>query len=461
MTSTEEQIVSAPRGEVELALRTLSASDEDVQHFRRIRLQQKRTQLDHWLDQGPGTRLRKALARINRALGDPGRIRRAVRAAVLGIRRSGTAVAARHKVGIATQFLQICAEVMRSGIWFEEYYLYQLYIPERWRSRTRQFPTYSQSGPAQRLMIEHTRSPDLQFIDQKHLFAARCREVELPHVPLLGQFIDGHPSGIFEELPATDLFSKPARQRWGIGAQAWRYDQEHGCFFNVATDEKFSSDALRVYLCNLSRSEPVILQQRLRNHASLLPLTNGALSTLRIVTCTTPSSSIDLLPAFIRVPVGRLVVDNFSQGGLAAPIDLATGTICGPALQKDSRLGATRLEEHPDTGQRFEGFSVPMWLKAVELARLAHKTFSSLHFISWDIAILKDGPVLLEGNVPANIDVPVLTHGLTLSDTQFIPYYNYHWANSVLKNVATLKPQTSGKRGQVPRTGSAPSSIPG
>ena len=108
----------------------------------------KRTQLDHWLDQGPGTCLRKTFARINRALGDPGRIRRAVRAAVLGIRRSGTAVAARHKIGIATQFLQICAEVMRSGIWFEEYYLYQLYLPERWRSRARQFPKFSQSRPA-------------------------------------------------------------------------------------------------------------------------------------------------------------------------------------------------------------------------------------------------------------------------------------------------------------------------
>jgi Sugar-transfer associated ATP-grasp len=457
--STEDWIVSATTN---LSwMRTVSASDEDVRHFRQIRIQQKRTQLDHWLDHGPGTCLRKTLARINKALGNPGRFLRSVQAAILGTYRSGAAVAARHKIGIATQFLQIFAEAARSGIWFEEYYLYQLYLPERWLSRTRQFPTYSQSGPAQLLMIEHTRSPDFQFIQQKDLFAARCKEAELPHVPLLGQFIDGHPSGTFEKLPATDLFSKPARQRWGIGAEAWRYDQSHGCFVNVATDEKFSSDALLVYLCDLSRSGRVILQQRLRNYASLLPLTNGALSTLRIVTCTTPSGSIDLLPAFIRMPVGRLVVDNFSQGGLAAPIDFATGTICGPALQMDSGLGAIRLNVHPDTGQRFEGFSVPMWLKAVELARLAHKRFSSLHFISWDIAILKDGPVLLEGNAPANINGPVLTHGLALSDTQFIPYYNYHWANSVLKNMTTLRPQTSDKRGQVPRTSSAPSSIPG
>ena len=293
------------------------------------------------------------------------------------------------------------------------------------------------SGPAQRLLIELNRPPDCQLLDQKHLFAARCKETGLPSVRLLAQFIDGHPDGKFEGLPATDLFSKPANQRWGNGAEAWRYDRGQDCFFNAATDQRFSSDALLDYLCDLSRSWPVILQKRLRNHAALSPLTNGALSTLRIVTCTTPFGSIDLLPPVIRMPAGRLVVDNFAHGGLAAPIDFATGKICGLAVKKDNRLGMISLDEHPDSGQEFKGFPIPMWSEAVDLARRAHETFPSLHFIGWDIAVLQDGPILVEGNVPAATDLPVLIHGLTLSDTQFIPYYNYHWANSVLANAAT------------------------
>ena len=167
------------------------------------------------------------------------------------------------------------------------------------------------------------------------------------------------------------------------------------------------------------------------------------------------------MPPVIRVPTGRLVVDNFSQGGLAAPIDPASGTICGPAVQKDNRLGALWLEEHPDTGQKFEGFPVPLWTEAAELARLAHKTFPSLYFIAWDIAVLQDGPVLVEGSSVFGTDLTVLPHRLSLSDTQFIPYYNYHWANSVLKKVTTLKPQTGDKRGQVPRTSGTTSSISG
>src|SRR5437588_13033690 len=86
-------------------VRTLTASDEDVRHFRQIRIQQKRTQLDHWLDHGAGTCLRKTLARTNKALANTGRFLRAVQAATLGTYRSGTAAAARHKIAISTQFL--------------------------------------------------------------------------------------------------------------------------------------------------------------------------------------------------------------------------------------------------------------------------------------------------------------------------------------------------------------------
>ena len=95
----------------------------------------------------------------------------------------------------------------------------------------------------------------------------------------------------------------------------------------------------------------------------------------------------------------------------------------------DNYLGLKSTDKHPDSGQEFRGFCIPMWTEAVHLARRAHQTFSSLPFIAWDIAILQDGPVLVEGNPIFHTDVTLLPHGLTLSDTQFIPYYNHHWEN--------------------------------
>jgi hypothetical protein len=280
-------------------------------------------------------------------------------------------------------------------------------------------------------LIKRYPSSDYQVLGRKDLFAARCKEAGLPSVRSLAQFIDGHPDGKVEGFPAVDLFSKPVGQGCGVGAALWRYDVNHDCFFNAATGQKFSSQALLDYLCVLSRSGPVVIQQRLKNHAALSPLTNGALSTLRLATCIPPFGSIDLLPPVIRMPAGRLVVDNFDRGGLAAPIDFATGTICGSALQKDTCLGVISIDKHPDSGQEFKGFPIPMWTDVVNLARRAHETFRSLHFIGWDIAILQNGPVLVEGNAPFGTDSLVLPHGLTLSDTQFIPYFNHYWANSV------------------------------
>ena len=217
---------------VDLAASTTKATDRDLRDFRRIRSQQRRKQLDNW----QGTRLRKTLIQINRALGSPWRIPLAARAALLGTYRSGTRVSAQHGIGIGTQLLEIFAEVMRSGILFEEYYLYRLYLPTCWRSRKRQFPDDSQLISAQQCLIEQKRPPHFQLLRDKHLFAAYCREAKLPSVPLLAQFVDGHPDRARENLQAIDLVSKPTNSGSGYGVESWRYDRAQDCFFNAMTD---------------------------------------------------------------------------------------------------------------------------------------------------------------------------------------------------------------------------------
>jgi hypothetical protein len=134
------------------------------------------------------------------------------------------------------------------------------------------------------------------------------------------------------------------------------------------------------------------------------------------------------------VPAGRIAAANLTQGGLAAPIDLAAGTICGPALQYHSRLGVVFRDRHPDTGHEFRGYPVPMLDDDDALGLRAYQAFPSLYFIGWDIAITQKGPVLIEGNAVPDLDLTILPHRLTLADTQFIPYYNHHWSRR--RNVA-------------------------
>jgi hypothetical protein len=94
-----------------------TATDKDLREFRWILSQQRRIQLDHW----QGASLRKILRQLNRALGNPQRIQRAVQAAVLGTYRSGKAVSAWHGISITTQFLRILTEYVRSGIFLKNF----------------------------------------------------------------------------------------------------------------------------------------------------------------------------------------------------------------------------------------------------------------------------------------------------------------------------------------------------
>ena len=133
------------------------------------------------------------------------------------------------------------------------------------------------------------------------------------------------------------------------------------------------------------------------------------------------------MPLVIRVGAGRIAAANLTQGGLAAPIDRTTGTICGAAMYYHDLLGVAFKDRHPDSGRRFSGFPIPMLEEAIALGLRAHQAFASLHFIGWDVAVAPEGPILIEGNSIPDLDLTVLPHRLTLSDTQFVPYYNHRW----------------------------------
>ncbi len=401
------------------------ASDADIAAFRRIRLEQKEAAAD---ERRRG-RLGNLLKRANRMAMRPSRLywsaKLGLAAALEGTRRSGRAILARDGIGVPEQFAKLFTAGADGEISADDFYLHRLYLPERWRAVSGTVSAWTALS-AQRWLIDRSDAADYNDLADKRRFAPRCRELGLPAVPVIAQFTDGHAaSGL--KLPAKDLFSKRADLYRGIGAEAWRCEEGGARFVNALTGTRLSAAALIEHLREQSRAGPIVLQERVRNHAGLAPLTNGALSTMRIVTCVSPSGSIDLMPAVIRCPTGKAVIDNLAQGGLGAPIDLKTGAISGPSVKKDKTLGVVSIERHPDSGQEFRGFVIPYFAEALELARRAHANFPSVAFVGWDIAILPEGPVLVEANAVFNTDLTVLPHGIALADTQFIPYYNHHW----------------------------------
>ena len=362
--------------------------------------------------------------RANRIMGRPWLMYLAVATGVTGVCRYGGAISAKHGVSKRDQFLRLSIDYYLNHTPIETFYVYQFYLPERWKSRSRHFPD---AGLAQDWLLAKLASPDLELLANKDKFAVACEKRNLPTIPVIAEFLFGSPKSAFVELPSADLFSKPASSCLGRGARSWRYDPASDRFTG-GSSAGLTKQAVTAALSEQSKSlkTKIIVQRTARNHPDMASITNGALATIRIVTCRAPSGAIDILPPVIKMPAGPTVVDNLLGGGVAAPLDRNNGTIIGHGIQRDLATVLKRWTVHPDTGVPLLGFSVPGWSEVVKLALRAHQSFSGLHFVGWDIAVLQSGPVLVEGNALWEATLIVLPHGISLSDTQFVPYFNYH-----------------------------------
>ena len=194
-----------------------------------------------------------------------------------------------------------------------------------------------------------------------------------------------------ETLPAAFVV-KPAG---GMGGS--RID-----FFEKRSDAVWSDGHLvspgdlRRRLCLDAAYGPAIVQERIRNHASLAGLSGSeALQCTRMVTVVARSGEVEILVAFQKLIVGGHQIDNFAgawTGNLVASIDLGSGAL--GAAWSDGAASSC----HPDTGAAISGFRLPHWNVARALVERAALLFTPLRAIGWDVALTEDGPVLIEGN---------------------------------------------------------------
>lgn len=141
-------------------------------------------------------------------------------------------------------------------------------------------------------------------------------------------------------------------------------------------------------------STRTILQQRVVQHPALGALYPHSVNTLRVLTVRLGGAVQPFSFPTLRCGVSGNVVDNWSAGGLIVPVDPSSGVLQGPGRL----LSGGILTHHPDTAVAFDGFELPYYASAIELALRLHHDFPGLHSVGWDLAFTPDGPVVLEGN---------------------------------------------------------------
>ncbi|MGN8199463.1 sugar-transfer associated ATP-grasp domain-containing protein [Salinisphaera sp. RV14] len=283
------------------------------------------------------------------------------------------------------------------------YYIFELYRPTHYqRAAEYLYRSETKSGIYDMLRRQRGCHESTEGLRDKALFGIRCREHGLPVVDTLATARDGVIEGI-DTLPDADLFFKPISGAGGRGASRWIFIGDNR--YRASDGQVVTKEVLQAHLCELSRDERYLVRRYVTAEPTLSDLTPGALSTVRVVTCLDATGTPEATHAVFRMASSRdVVVDNFHAGGVAASVDLATGTL-GMAtdlgLSADSRWWST----HPTTGAPILGRRLPHWEAVRDLATRAHCAFGDQVAIGWDIAILENGPCLIEGNKSPDLDI--------------------------------------------------------
>ena len=169
-------------------------------------------------------------------------------------------------------------------------------------------------------------------------------------------------------------------------------DGQCGNGIEVRNTSDFDSSSL---IAQLKKGDNDFAEEFVVQHPELMRMSPAGLNTIRVITQLNLNNEVDFLGARLRITINSSI-DNLAAGNIAAPVDIKTGIVSGPAIYSD----ITKNDEykHPVTGVKIPGFSIPCWEETLEMVTLAALKNKSNRSIGWDVAITQYGPELIEGN---------------------------------------------------------------
>jgi hypothetical protein len=325
--------------------------------------------------------------------------------------KNGATVARRSNRPLFRQMIDQVRLYVCAGVLPPWYYIFELHDQPSTASARNFIYRWESKGGIFRQLNEGDRAPQ-SILSDKAAFACLCERSQVRTVPVLALASAGRIDQRAEDVEfCRDLFVKPNVGRGGKGAERWDYV---GPGYRNPAGEEIDRDDLFARLAKRSLNQQIIVQPRIVNHAALEPLNNGALSTVRILTCLDESGQPEVVGAAMRMAIdGNHVVDNLHAGGIAAAVDIDAGTL-GPASDLGADASFGWVERHPGTDAPILGMQLPMWEDVKHFAVRAHGAFADRVIVGWDIAIIPDGPILVEGNGAPDLDIMqrFIRHGL-------------------------------------------------
>ena len=140
---------------------------------------------------------------------------------------------------------------------------------------------------------------------------------------------------------------------------------------------------------HLIKTERFLVEDVAKQNKEISKIYPESVNTVRIVTL-----NKKVVAAFIRFGNLGNVVDNFNHDGMVTTINIETGIVEYPALDKKKNI----YEIHPYTNEKIIGLKIPMWDKVKELCIEACDVTPEIGYIGWDVCVGEKEPCLIEGN---------------------------------------------------------------
>jgi hypothetical protein len=170
----------------------------------------------------------------------------------------------------------------------------------------------------------------------------------------------------------------------------------------------------------------ILIERRLQQGDFWRGLFPDSANTLRIQTLWTPGEPAPFVARAVqRIGTADTVpTDNWSGGGISAPVELATGQLGeGRMHPLKGKRREQRFTHHPDTGAPIAGAVLPGWERVLDVVLRAAASVPFNRMAGWDVLVDREGePVILEAN--GNSDVNLLqVHGGLLTDPRIRQFY--------------------------------------
>ncbi len=156
----------------------------------------------------------------------------------------------------------------------------------------------------------------------------------------------------------------------------------------------------------IMKEQEGILDEYIEQHPYMKKL-SPAVNTVRVTTLFY-HNKLHIISATLRMALESQEVDNFDTGGVAVALNQKTGKAKPVAITRDSYC----CKVHPKSHIKIANIQIPYWKEILKLIQECTQVVPEIRYVGWDVAITKDGPILVEGNSWGSWHIYQLTEGL-------------------------------------------------